>query len=105
VGFVMSFVVFAHGFELMVLSNVAGSAPPAPPSELCSERICHGSDPWNELQKSGSPLLDFRSSLWGAKPRSLPTWERCTPERASEIQKLASGFWKLAPGVASRALP
>jgi hypothetical protein len=34
--------------------------PPAPPSEPCSERILHGSF-------LGSPLLDFGSSLLGAK--------------------------------------
>jgi hypothetical protein len=61
--------------------------------------------PPSELPKSGSALLDFGSSLRGA---TLPCWQGarfCTPERASEIQKRASGFLKLAPGVASMENP
>jgi hypothetical protein len=96
--------------QSMARCNVAQTLeapPPAPPSEPPprSERILHGSDPWSELQKSGSPLLDFGSSLRGAKPRSLPAWERCTPERASEIQKRGFRISEAHSGVASLTLP
>jgi hypothetical protein len=97
--------IFFRWFIYSSQCNVAGSVPPAPSLEPCSERIRHGSDPWSELQKSESLLLDFESSLWGAKPRSLPSWERCTLKRASKIQKLVFGFRKLALGVASLMLP
>jgi hypothetical protein len=81
---------------LVIAIRVTGSAPPALASESCSEQVRSGSWLGSELSKSGSTLLDFRSSLQGAKMRSLPMRKRCTSKLASEIQKRAFGFRKLA---------